>query len=53
MADYVTVSAEIPRKLKELLDLYGVKSLVSRPIALSSSSIIAISPPKSYPTLNC
>ena len=25
MADYVTVSAKIPRRLKELLDLYGVK----------------------------
>ena len=25
IADYVTVSAKIPRRLKELLDLYGVK----------------------------
>ena len=25
MTDYITVSAKIPRKLKELLDLYGVK----------------------------
>jgi len=25
VADYVTVSAKIPRKLKELLDLYGIK----------------------------
>jgi len=25
IADYVTVSAKIPRRLKDLLDLYGVK----------------------------
>jgi len=25
ITDYVTVSAKIPRRLKELLDLYGIK----------------------------